>query len=108
MGGLLHQSPLKKSSLRFLSVVCGIFICCSAAMQGQSPLQDRKNRDQYTFKVTVSEIASRGTAEGRARAEIATFMAKHRYYKSYKILYWQRNNVPSYYKFIVLFSRERK
>jgi hypothetical protein len=101
-----HAAAIRRIRILITLSACVLASACTTAMYGQSLVQDQQIPDQYSFKVYVGGFSGPGTADNRAREEIAAFMAKEKY-SSYQIVDRRYNLFPlSYYEYKVRFSRK--
>jgi len=88
----------------FAVLSAALITACTTATYGQSFLRDEQISDQYRFKIYVGGFSGPDTADERARSEIKDFMAKERYV-GYQIVDRRHNFIPSYYEYMVRFTR---
>jgi hypothetical protein len=84
-----------------MSILKKIFAATALYGQGFKPTD---TRDRYSIKVYVGGFAGPKTAEERVNQEIGIFCNENGY-KSYEIIYRGYNLIPSYFEYIVQYSR---
>lgn len=86
-------------------IIISIFVafmgCTTAAYKGFELTQ---MQDRYRIKIYVGGLSTAETAELSAKKYIYDFMDKE-HYSSYDIIDKMYNTIPTYYEYIVQFSR---